>query len=299
MNRAIAIIITLLVALSISAQQMPRMGGYNIDPFHLTPAAAGLGSPGYLFLDHRSDFSGIPGGPKTYMLSWHNKLVNRMAAGGRFIYDKTDIFTRMMVMGTYAYEIPLNQEHTLNLALSAGLWNNSVNLGKYYDDPDYVDDPALTSNTQRSKVKFASDFAALYRYRALEAGVYFSGLMFGDAVYENEELTYNPSFNYMMHAAWLFNLDSRWSLKPYMLVTGTENSPLQVELMAHAGYTERLWGNLMLRTGGVWGAGLGGEVYNGIVINYAYNFSHRMPFNTFSGHIITVGVNLGMLKRQE
>lgn len=298
MNRAITVLIASLMTISLQAQQMPRIGGYNVDPFHLSPAYAGIVNPNSLFLDHRSDFSGIAGGPKTYMLSWHNKINEPMALGGRIIFDKTDIFTQMMVMGTYSYQVTLTEGHLLNMALSAGIYNNSVNLGKYYDDPDYVDDPALTDNTERSKMKFATDFSALYRFSNLEAGVYFSGIMFGDAVYENEELVYNPSMNYQLHAAWLFSLDERWSIKPYILLTGTENSPAQAELLGHVGYSDRLWGNLMFRTGGVWGAGAGGEIYRGIILNYAYNFSHNMPFNTFSGHIVTLGFKLSALQKQ-
>ena len=164
MNRLFITAITALLGATLSAQQMPRMGGYNVDPFHLSPAYAGLQGSNSLFLDHRSDFSGIAGGPKTYMLSWHNRINEPMALGGRIIFDKTDIFTQIMVMGTYSYQITLTEGHLLNMALSAGLYNNSINLGKYYDDPDYVDDPALTDNTERSKMKFATDFSALYRF---------------------------------------------------------------------------------------------------------------------------------------
>lgn len=292
MNRALTILITALLASNLAAQQMPRMGGYNVDPFHLSPAYAGLKNPNSLFLDHRSDFSGIAGGPKTYMLSYHNRIQDKMGVGGRIIFDKTDIFTQLMVMGTYSYEVKITDEHLLNMALSAGLYNNSINLGKYYDDPDYVNDPALTNNTQRSRIKFATDFSLLYRYSALEAGIWFSGIMFGDAVYDNEDLVYNPAMNYQLHAAWNFSLDEKWNIKPYLLLLGTENAPAQVELLTHIGYTDHLWGSVMFRTDGIWGAGVGGVIYKGISLNYAYNFSHNMPSNTFSGHIVTLGFNL-------
>lgn len=295
MNRALTILITALLASNLAAQQMPVMGGYNVDPFHLSPAYAGLQNPNSLFLDHRSDFSGIAGGPKTYMLSYHNRIQDKMGVGGRMLYDKTDIFTQLMVTATYSYEVAISEGHLLNFALSAGIYNNSINLDKYYDDPDYVDDPVLANNTERSRMKFTTDFSALYRYSSLEAGVWFSGIMFGDAVYDNEDLVYNPAMNYQLHAAWNFNIDERWNVKPYLLLRGTENAPLQGELLGHVGYTDRLWANLMFRTGGIWGAGVGGVIYRGISLNYAYNFSHKMPSNTFSGHIVTLGFNLSAL----
>ncbi|TFH34098.1 MAG: type IX secretion system membrane protein PorP/SprF [Bacteroidia bacterium] len=286
-----------LLVTTASAQQFPFLSGYNVDPFRLSPAYAGLINPNSLFLDHRTDWAGVEGGPRTYMLSYHTRLGDRMGVGGRFTYDKTDIFSQMMILGTYTYEIQVTEGHLVNLGLSAGLYSNSINLGEYYNDPDFIDDPALTSGTERSKIKFTSDLSALYRFKTLEAGIFFSSLMFGPATYDNDQLTYKPMMNYQVHAAYRYDFNETWSVKPYLLFLGGENAPSQVELMAHVNYTERIWGSLMFRTGGIWGIGIGGEVYNGILLNYSYNMSHNIAVNTFGGHQITIGIRFDSLKK--
>ena len=287
---ALAILVT-----TASAQQFPFLSGYNFDPFRLSPAYAGLVNPNSLFLDHRADWAGIDGGPRTYMLSYNTRVADKMGLGGRFIYDKTDIFSQMILLGTYTYEVKIAEDHLVNFGLSAGLYGNSINLGEYYDNPDFIDDPALTNGTERSKIKFTSDLSALYRFKTLEAGIFFSSLMFGPATYDNEELTYKPMMNYQVHAAYRFDIDDTWSVKPFLLVLGGQNAPAQVEIMGHVNYTKRFWGSLLFRTGGVWGIGIGGEVYNGILLNYSYNMNHNIALNTYGGHQVTIGVRINSL----
>jgi len=293
--------ITLFLSLTtlISAQQFPFLDGYNVDAFRLSPAYAGLNNPNSIFMDARADWAGITGGPRTYQLSYHGRFFEKMGIGGRFIYDKTDIFKQMMFMGTYSYEVMLNEEHILNFALSAGIFTNSINLGAYYNDPDFVVDPALLNASINSKVKFASDVSALYRFQNLEAGIYFSNLMFGPATYEEVDLEFNPRMNYQVHAAYRYDIDDTWSVKPYLLYRGGIDSPGLVEVLAHVNYTPRIWANLLFRSSGVWGLGFGGEVYNGIMLNYSYNMSHSVALNTFGGHQITLGFKLDAFLSKE
>jgi hypothetical protein len=57
-------------------------------------------------------------------------------------------------------------------------------------------------------------------------------------------------------------------------------------------WNKRFWGNVLLRTGGIFGAGLGGEVYNGIMLNYSYNLSTNVALNTFGSHQVSLGVRI-------
>ena len=57
-------------------------------------------------------------------------------------------------------------------------------------------------------------------------------------------------------------------------------------------WNKRFWGNVLFRTGGIFGAGLGGEVYNGLMLNYSYNFSTNVALNTFGSHQVTLGVRI-------
>jgi type IX secretion system PorP/SprF family membrane protein len=293
--KRIIIIFMLLIPTVIFGQQFPFMEAYNVNPFSLSPAYAGIHNSKTLFIDYRSDWSGIEGGPTTYQLSYSDKLKYRVGLGGKFIYDKADIFKQTLILGTYSYEVKILEDHTLNFGLSLGFYRNSIDLSKYYNDPGYVDDMVLLYGQQKSKIKFASDISALYRYKQLEAGILFSNMMIGTVKYRNTDMTYKPFKNYLLHASYLFTLDDKWSIKPIFILKGGQHIPLQLEISPSVTWNERFWATTLLKTSGVFSFGLGGEVYDGIILNYSYSLSTNIALNTFGSHQLTLGVRIWSL----
>jgi type IX secretion system PorP/SprF family membrane protein len=296
--KKIVILLLVLMPAMVYGQQFPFMEGYSIDPFILSPAYAGVHNSKTLFIDYRSDWTGIDGGPKTYQLSYSDKI-GRVGFGGRFIYDKTDIFKQTLLLGTYSYEVNITNEHIINFALSVGFFRNSIDLSKYYNDPTFVQDAALFNGQEQSKIKFATDISALYRYRQLEAGVLFSNVMFGTVKYANNDMTYKPLKNFLLHASYLLVIDNRWDVKPTFILRGGQHVPSLFEIAPTVTWNKRFWGNVLLRTGGIYGAGVGGEVYKGIMLNYSFNMSTNVALNAFNSHQVTLGVKIFTPKKKE
>jgi type IX secretion system PorP/SprF family membrane protein len=296
--KKIILALIVLIPTGVFGQQFPFMEGYTVNPFTLSPATAGFHNPKTFFVDYRSDWTGLDGGPKTYQLSYSDKI-GKVGFGGRFIYDKTDIFKQTMLLGTYSYEVNIAKKHYINFALSVGFFRNSIDLTKYFNDPIYVEDLALIYGQQQSKVKFATDISAFYRYKEAEAGILFSNVMFGTVKYAIKEMSYKPLKNFLLHAAYQFKIDNNWDLKPIFILRGGQHVPMLLEVAPTVTYDKRFWGNLLLRTGGLYGAGLGGEVYKGIFLNYSYNFSTNVALNTFNSHQITLGVKVFKPKKEK
>ena len=263
-----------------------------VNPYQLSPAYAGLGQSRTLFVDHKMDWVGIESSPRTSQLSYHDRIFDKVGVGGKMIFDRTDIFKSTLVMGTYTYQVDITESHLLNFGLSVGLYGNSINLGKYYSNPDYTDDPVLSYGLERSKVKFASDFSLLYRFSGIEAGILFSNIMFGDASYTDQDLTYKPMKNYQAHLAYTYDFDENWTARPFLLLRGGQNIPALVEFAGQVIYGKRFWGNLILRSSGVYGVGIGAEVLDSFQFNYSFNFSSNVALKTFSSHQFTLGINI-------
>jgi type IX secretion system PorP/SprF family membrane protein len=291
MRKSLITLFALLPVLAIG-QQFPFMEAYNVNPFNLSPAFAGIHNGNTLFLDYRSDWTGIDGGPTTYQLSYSQKFENKVGVGGRFIYDKTDIFKQMLLLGTYTYGVNIAKVHTITFGLSIGFYKNSIDFGKYFNDPDYVSDLALVNSLENSKIKFATDFSILYSFKELEAGILFSNIMFGTARYSNTDLTYKPLKNYLVHSSYLFDIASDWSIKPSVIFRGGQNVPVQLEIAPTITWNKRFWGTPFFRTGGILGMGLGGEVFKGVLLNYTYSLSTNVSLNTFTSHHISLGIRL-------
>jgi hypothetical protein len=57
-------------------------------------------------------------------------------------------------------------------------------------------------------------------------------------------------------------------------------------------WNERFWGTTLFRSGGIFGAGLGGEIYDGIILSYSSNLSTSINMNTFNSHQLSLGVRI-------
>jgi type IX secretion system PorP/SprF family membrane protein len=292
MKKIVYISLLLLIPPGLYAQQFPFMEAYNVNPFSMTPSYAGLKSIRTLFLDYRSDWTGVDGGPVTCQLSYNDRLKGRVGLGGRFIYDKTDIFRQTMLLGTYTYEVKIREEHFINFGLSAGFYKNSIDLGEYFNDPDFVLDAALNNGTEKSKVKVATDVSALYRYGNIEGGILFSNVMFGTAKYSDTDVTYKPLKNFLVHASYEYLINKSWAVKPFVLFRGGQHYPSQLELASEVSFKKKFWGMLVFRTGGIWGMGFGCEIFDRILLNYSYNLSTNVALNTFGSHQVTLGIRL-------
>jgi type IX secretion system PorP/SprF family membrane protein len=297
MKKVIILLLVFIPAIAFG-QQFPFMEGYSVNPFSLSPAFAGIHNGKTLFIDYRADWTGLAGGPRTYQLSYSDKI-GKVGFGGRFIYDKTDIFKQTLILGTYTYQVNIASAHSINFGLSVGFYRNSIDLTKYFNDPTYVEDLALIYGQQQSKIKFATDISALYRYRLAEAGILFSNVMFGTIRYSNTDMTYKPLKNFLLHASYLFTVNNKWDIKPTFILRGGQHVPMLFEIAPTITWDKRFWGNVLLRTGGIFGAGLGGEVLNGIMLNYSYNFSTNVALNTFSSHQISLGVRIFKPKKDK
>lgn len=297
MKKTFFLLILALLFPELYGQQFPFMEGYNINPFSMSPAYAGLYNPKTVFADYRCDWAGVAGGPVTYQLSYSDRIFKKVGIGGRFIYDKTDIFKQTIILGTYSYEIQIVKGHTINLALSAGIFRNSIDLVKYYSDPNYVVDNVLSYGLQKSRIKFATDFSALYRYKDIETGLLFSNVMFGSAKYNSSDVAYKPTKNYLVHVSYNFEISSNWDFKPFVILRGGKNYPLQLELASQVSYCKKFWGTAVFRTGGIWGFGFGGEICKGVLLNYSYNLCSNVKINTFGSHQLTLGLRINNSKK--
>jgi len=90
-------------------------------------------------------------------------------------------------------------KHYLNSGLSAGFFRNSIDLEKYFNDPDYVQDNVLIYGLQKSKIKFATDLSLLYRFDQIEGEILFLNVMFGSVKYNCPDIAYKPMKNFLLH----------------------------------------------------------------------------------------------------
>ena len=283
---------------AIAAQQMPVSENYFMDKYSLSPSYAGHFNPGSIVSGFRSDWTGMKGGPKTLRLSYSDMLTTNAAYGGKLIYDKAGIFDQLYIMGTYSYNVHLSGEHSLLLALSAGLYHNRINFSEYYNDPRYNIDPVMISQDTPSKMKFMSEFSALYLFRQLEAGIMFTNITFGNARYSEVNVTYKPFAMYQVHAAYSFRIHENWKVDPLIYLRGGKFIKSQAGIASRVIYRDNVWMGLTFRDPGIWGTGFGANITKGIKFSYQFNFASAIAMNIYNNHEVSIGINLKELKKE-
>ena len=294
MKKILTILAGILISTALKAQQIPISENYYMDKYTLAPSYAGNYNARYLFMGYRSDWTGIDGGPKTVRVSYSDLLpfMKNAGYGGKIVYDKAGIFSQLYILGSYSYNLQVNQDHHIMFGLSMGIYRNRLNLLDYYNDPKYTIDPALISLDINSRLKFMSDFSAVWTWKGAEAGFTFSNISIGDASYKEVDLKYNPLANYQFHATYLYGISEDWDLAPLLIVRGGKYIKSQFEIATQVMYLKRFWGSLVYRDPAVIGFGLGASIDKGLKIAYNFNFATNVVMGAFNNHEITLGLNI-------
>ena len=294
MKKLFLITAGILTATLLSAQQIPISENYFMDKYSLAPSYAGNHNPKYMMMGYRSDWTGIAGGPKTARLSYNDifPFMKNAGYGGKIIYDKAGIFSQLFILGSYSYNLSLNEDHHLLFGLSMGAYRNRLNLTDYYNDPSYSIDPSLISQDINSKLKFMSDFSAVWMFKGAEAGFTFSNITLNDARYKDVNLKYSPLANFQFHGTYLCSIAEDWDLSPLVIIRGGKYIKSQFEIAAQVEYMKRFSASLMYRDPGILGAGAGIKIDKGLLIGYNFNLATNVTMGAFNNHEISLGINL-------
>lgn len=292
MKRILTTILIILTYSWVFSQQIPLSEGYFLDKYSLSPSYAGNFNNKYLFFGYRSDWTGVDGGPSTFRLSYNDILMQNAGYGAKIIFDKAGIFNQLYMMGSYSYNLEVYEDHHVLFGLSAGFYHNTLNLLKYYSDPDYNLDPSLTQQDVKSKLKFMSDISLVYVYKDLNAGILFSNISFGDASYKEVDLKYNPLSNFQVHATYHYSISEAWDIDPLIILRGGKYIKSQFELATRVSWQKKLMGSLVYRDPGVLGFGFGANISKGLMLAYNFNFATNVALGAFNNHEIILGFNI-------
>lgn len=294
MKKLKIIILLIIPAATAFSQQSPLSENYYMDKYSLAPSYAGNYNPKYLIMGYRSDWSGIDGGPKTLRLSYNDifPFMENAGYGGKIVYDKAGIFSQLYVLGSYSYNLQVSNGHNVMFGLSMGVYKNRLNLLDFYNDPKYTIDPSLVSQDIKSKMKFMSDFSAVWTYKGVEAGFLFSNISFGNASYKEVELKYNPLSNFQLHATYLYNINESWDVSPLMILRGGKYIKSQFELAGQVMYLKKFSGSLVFRDPGIIGFGIGANIDKGLKIAYNFNLATNVSLGAFNNHELSLGINI-------
>jgi len=292
MKKLFLLIATILIDLSVNAQQLPLYSQYMMNSFLLNPGITG--STGYIpiRLTVRQQWTGIEDAPSTQALS-ANGLIGKqnMGIGGYIFNDKFGPISSTGIQASYAYHLRINKEIKLGLGLSISAFQFKMNGADLH--PLDASDQALTGNAESTFVPDANFGAYLYSNK------FFVGLSGAQLtqykIKLNEELAGSNQMirHYYLLGGYQFEVSKEFDIQPSVLIKGTEHTPFQLDVNVKTFYKKNYWLGFSYRTSDAAIVLIGFKV-NRFHLGYAfdYTFSNLSHYSTGS-HEIMLGVNLG------
>lgn len=294
MNKPIIYIVLFLVfAVEMQAQQLPLYSQYRLNGFVINPAMTGIDHRLQASASYRKQWQQMPGGPVTASASYRSYLEEQnMGIGGYFLYDKTGPTSQIGVTGTYAYIIDFERFEVKRLAIgiNAGVYQYRLRGSELItDEPDDV--AVFTNNVSR----FIPDAGAGVTYytdkfyvgasvpQAISMNVRFEGV---DGLSEIRRIAHF----YMMGGVNLkFGVDNEFTFKPAVWAKYGIHSPVNVDLNLALLYKDLVSFGIGYNTSKTITAELGFEIAERARLYYDFGF-HFSPLHSYLGfnHEVTL-----------
>lgn len=288
------------------AQQESLFSQYMFNRLVINPAYAGTKGHASFTTLYRHQWSDFEGAPRTFTLSGHGALNNRMSQdksrirhgiGGYGVFDSHGAFDNVAVGGNYAFGIPLRQlDGWLSFGLQFSIISWQLN-GSEIDTRD-PNDPVFPETDEAATVP------------DLGAGVFFNTrkLYIGGSIAHlteskleltdvNEEAKLER--HYFLTAGYDISLkkNDNLILTPSFFFRSDESSdsPYQLEFNANVMMIQRFWAGMGYRTDDAVIFMAGFYPFKQLRVGYAYDLNVNPDFNDYNdgSHEIMLSIDFG------
>ncbi len=307
------LMLSLLPAGELKAQQLPIYSQYMLNGFLINPAMAGYDGYTSLNATARQQWLGFKDAPQTYSASWQTrlfrrsyKIVNnpirnknilipstkgRVGLGAYIINDLNANVARTGISFTYAYHIILN-----NQQLSFGLSPKVFQYRIFTENLTFGEsgDPVLNNDFVRVAYSPDADFGVFYNGFDYFVGFSISNLLETYVLIGSNGV---PNFktyrHYWLMGGYRFSIRRDIDLEPSFLLKTPENWNPQGDISIRLIYNELFWAGISYRTNQSLIAVVGIRLEN-IYFGYSFDWalSEISHFN-YGSHEITLSVKLG------
>lgn len=286
------IISFILITLSYS-QQDPTYSQPMFNQMSFNPGYAGSSDMVCFSLLTRQQWVGFDGAPSTTMITANMpfKVFGiSSGAGLTMMSDQVGFEDNLSIALSYAYRLDIGTGK-LGIGLSAGMFNKA--LKPEWDIPDSEnhtqpgEDPLIPENDE-SVVSFDLGFGLYYKTDDLYVGL--------STTHLNEaKLKYSKGTPYLKRQYYLiagYNLplgNPLFEVTPSIFLY-SDGKISQISINAMVLYNKKFWGGVSYRAGDALTGMIGIELFSGIRIGYAYDFTTSEIRNTSNGtHEFMIG----------
>ena len=299
MKTIISTIVLIFLGVGVYAQQDALYTQYIFNQLTINPAYAGSKEIHNIYATYSMQWVGFKGAPSTQTLSYDGPVAKNMGIGAHFINDKYGALSRQCLYGSYAYNLRLSEKWRLAFGLALGLTYNTINGSKLISD--IPDDPAIPK-TKESKLRFDAQTGIFAHNERFFAGFSISNLL-SSASKSEDLMVANTSRHYYLSSGYIFDLGTKFKLKPSFLISEDLKSPTNIDLSVFGLYKEKIWLGVDVRLNTTLGKKnlinslqhsnavaimAGWNIIDRLRISYAYTIT-LTTLKNYSGHEIILG----------
>lgn len=296
MKKIILFVIGLfVVSLTTYAQEQSAFTHYHINPVLINPAAAGLSGDQNIFLHARNQWSGFPGAPKTYALSYDGPIGKTFGLGATIYSENIASISQFRAALNYAFRYELDK---LKIGFGFSTEFSQMTLdGEVLTDPHY--DPGDVQI--EDGVNGINNFDASLGFYGVYNDKTFFGIAFPNIIMARLDGN-TTSGNDDPEGYYSFNFGHRFksneygfTLEPSILLRRARNVPFQADINLKGYFLEdKLIGGLSYRGGSRGAMGLLiGSKFSNFAFYYSFDVSFQ-GFQQYSGgaHEITLAFKI-------
>ena len=295
------LIIFFSVAL-VKAQESAVFSHYYVYPILVNPGYTGMGEH-QLLLNFKNSWTGFPGAPKTYAVSYNGPLSYRSGLGVQLFSEQVASIKINKAQVNYAYHFDVNR-----FKIGAGMSGEfqSEKITGVNSDPLVIQNDEVLEDAQDGLKIFDVSFGI---FAQSKDGLYF-GLTLPNmirtrldqnVVASKDALT--PFQNYTLNLGFKHNMpDYGIILEPSVMVRSYRTIPVQVDANILVSIMEeKIFGGISYRAGQTSRGGLlAGLRYGFGTLMYSYNYSfQKLQDYSGGGHELSLKFNLNTALGQE
>lgn len=295
-NRILSI--TMLLVVTLKAQQLQQYSQYMLNELAINPAVAGKDDFSEVRSTSRLQWTGITDAPRTYMLNVHGPVDKKNMGLGMSMY--TDIVgptRRTGINFTYAYKIKLQEDLHLSMGISAGMLQYGIDGNKIKMREE--GDEQLQMKYQNV---YLPDFGMgiyLYSKRKYYFGISLpqinqSQIPLYPTAYKNSRLATQLNIN----GAYTFRLNTDFNLEPSFLLKYERPAPMKMDFGVRAIYKDQIWVGMLYRHHDAVSCLLGFKYQDYLLIGYSYDFTTVKTLSTVAGSTHEIMLGLRFSRKQ-
>jgi type IX secretion system PorP/SprF family membrane protein len=312
-KKGLLILIALVLAARVDAQQLPIYSQYLYNKYLINPAVAG--SDGYtsLNLTTRQQWTGYQGAPQTYSLSFQSRVLKqkyiirdnifnkkifkphtegRVGIGATVFSDINGLVRRTGFSTSYSYHLWLDGQTQLSLGLGfTGYFYKIDQRQIEFDDPD---EPWLLTDFRKGIFVPDFNFGIYVLNRKYSVGLSAMDLMegfvrAGSQAYKDLKI----ERTYFLFGNYDFEIDAKSTIQPSLLVKMSEQLRPQGDVGLTYSYDNKFWAGFTFRTGSALIANVGvrkDRLYFGYSVDFTLQQIQR---STWGSHEFIMAVRFG------